>query len=1029
MKKRITFLIVFLLANYVLSFAQDRSINGIVKDKQGIPIPGVSIKIKGAKTGTLSDKDGGFVINAAANATLIFSSIGFTTQELAIGTRSRIDVTLVEESKGLSEVVVIGYGTATRKDATGAISSIKATRLENENPQSVSDILRGNIAGLTVSLNTSAKGGGDLLVRGKTTLSAGTSPLIVLDGVIYNGQLSDINPNDIESVDVLKDASSLAVFGAKAATGVVAITTKKGRSETPTISFNTNIGFAEVAKNMSPYQGEDFLNWRADGARSGGATASYLYNDPRKLPAGVTLEQFLNGQSGDPVGIWLDRVGLTANEKANYLAGKTVNWYDEIFVRGMRQDHTLSMSGKKEEITYYMSLGYQKNENVIKGADFSTIRARINLEGQAAKFLTVGMNLQLADRDEGAIQADWGQLTNLSPYGDMYNADGTLRRIPTDDNGLNARNPFLDLTYNDRLNKQSTLFASVYAKAKLPFGITYQLNFSPGLDAYRTFEYASSANPNVTTPGGVVSRANETRYNWQVDNLLKWNKTIGKIHNFDVTLLANAEKYQTWYTIAGNQGLIPSDILGYHNIGSGIRATVSSEDKIYTGDALMARLNYSLMDRYNLTLSVRRDGYSVFGVNSKRATFPAAAFAWNFTEESFLKSVSWLNYGKLRISYGINGNRDLRNPDNGTVDPYAALSQLNIGKYQIVNGSGAASEVNTVVINTRLGNPDLKWEETTSFNAGLDFSVFKDRISGSFDVYSKKTTDLLVRPTITNVTGYLNYYSNLARVNNKGIEINLNSKNITGGNILWNTNVNFSLNRNKIIKLATAANQPGNGWFIGQDIDVIWDYNVLGVWQENELAEAAKYTTAAIKAGDFKLEDVDGNYVYNDLDKQYIGYKSPRFTWALRNEFNIYKSFDFSFQLLSNWGQKRQYDQAKNQPGGVGFARTNSFVQPYWTPSNPINDYARLNSGTSGTTFAYYRNSSFIRLNTIALAYTLPQSVLNSIKVKSAKIYANVNNAALYAPDWTYWDPQNSTFDGNTGPTPRIYTLGLNITL
>jgi TonB-linked SusC/RagA family outer membrane protein len=1029
MKKRITFLIVFLFANYVLSFAQVRAINGIVKDKQGIPIPGVSIKIKGSKTGTLSDKDGGYAINAAANATLVFSSIGFTAQELASGNRSRIDVTLVEESKGLSEVVVIGYGTATRKDATGAISSIKATRLENENPQSVSDILRGNIAGLTVSLNSSAKGGGDLLVRGKTTLSAGTSPLIVLDGVIYNGQLSDINPNDIESVDVLKDASSLAVFGAKAATGVVAITTKKGRSETPTIAFNTNIGFAEVAKNMNPYQGEDFLNWRADGARSGGATASYLYNDPRKLPAGVTLEQFLNGQSGDPVGIWLDRVGLTANEKANYLAGKTVNWYDEIFVRGMRQDHTLSMSGKKEEITYYMSLGYQKNENVIKGADFSTIRARINLEGQAAKFLTVGMNLQLADRDEGAIQADWTQLTNLSPYGDMYNPNGTLRRIPTDDNGLNARNPFLDLTYNDRLNKQSTLFASVYAKAKLPFGITYQLNFSPGLDAYRTFEYASSANPNVTTPGGVVSRANETRYNWQVDNLLKWNKTIGKIHNFDVTLLANAEKYQTWYTLAGNQGLIPSDILGYHNIASGIRATVSSEDKIYTGDALMARLNYSLMDRYNLTLSVRRDGYSVFGVNSKRATFPAAAFAWNFTEESFLKSVSWLNYGKLRISYGINGNRDLRNPDNGTVDPYAALSQLNIGKYQIVNGSGAASEVNTVVINTRLGNPDLKWEETTSFNAGLDFSLFKDRISGSFDVYSKKTTDLLVRPTITNVTGYLNYYSNLARVNNKGIEINLNSKNITSGNILWNTNVNFSLNRNKIIKLATAANQPGNGWFIGQDIDVIWDYNVLGVWQENELAEAAKYTTAAIKAGDFKLEDVDGNYVYNDLDKQYIGYKSPRFTWALRNEFNIYKSFDFSFQLLSNWGQKRQYDQAKNQPGGVGFARTNSFVQPYWTPSNPINDYARLNSGTSGTTFAYYRNSSFIRLNTIALAYTLPQSVLSNIKVKSAKIYANVNNAALYAPDWTYWDPQNSTYDGGTGPTPRIYTLGLNITL
>jgi TonB-linked SusC/RagA family outer membrane protein len=579
------------------------------------------------------------------------------------------------------------------------------------------------------------------------------------------------------------------------------------------------------------------------------------------------------------------------------------------------------------------------------------------------------------------------------------------------------------MTYNDRLNKQSTLFASVYAKAKLPFGITYQLNFSPGLDAYRNFNYASSKNPNVTTPGGVVTRADETRYNWQVDNLLKWNKTFNEIHSFDVTLLANAEKYQTWYTLAGNQGLIPSDILGYHNVASGVKAVVDSEDKIYTGDALMARLNYSLMSRYNLTLSVRRDGYSVFGVNSKRATFPAAAFAWNFTEESFMKSVPWLNYGKLRISYGINGNRDLRNPDNGTVDPYAALSQLNIGKYQIVNGSGAASEVNTVVINTRLGNPDLKWEETTSFNAGLDFSVLKDRISGSVDVYDKKTSDLLVRPALTNVTGYLNYYSNLARVSNKGLEINLNTRNITDGNITWNTNFNFSLNRNKIVKLATTANEPGNGWFIGQDIDVIWDYKVLGVWQENELEEANKFTKSAIKAGDFKLEDVDGNYTYNDLDKQYLGYKSPRFIWALRNEFNIYKSFDFSFQLLSNWGQKKVYNQAKNQPGGVGFARTNSYVQSYWTPGNPINDYARLNSGTSGTSFNYFKDNSFIRLNTVALAYTLPQNILSMVRVKSAKIYANVNNAAIYTREWNYWDPQND------GPTPRIYTFGLNLTL
>ena len=1022
MKKGISILIILVLTSYVLSFAQDRTVKGVVKDKGGSPIPGVSVKVKNSNTGASTGQKGEYAIVVGQNAVLIYSAVGFTPQEIPVNNRTEINLSLNDDVQGLSEVVVIGYGTAQKKDVTGAISSIRATRLENENPQSVADILKGNIAGLSVGLETSAKGGGSLLVRGKTTLSAGTSPLIVLDGVIYNGQLSDINPNDIESVDVLKDASSLAVFGAKAATGVVAVTTKKGKGDTPTITLNTNFGIAELAQNMRPYSPQGFLDWRADVMRSGATTASYLYNNPDNLPEGVTLTQWLNGQSGDPTDLWLNRLGLLANEKANYRDGKSVNWYDEIFRKGLRQDHTLSVSGKKSDVTYYMSLGYLKNENLIKGGEFSTVRSRINLEAQAAKFLTLGMNVQYAQRDEGAIEADWSQLVNLSPYGDMYNADGSLRRIPTDDNGLNARNPFLDMTYNDKMDKQNTLFASLYAKTKLPFGITYQLNFSPGIDMYRTFNYRSSKNPNVTTVGGQVTRANETQYNWQLDNLLKWNKTIADIHNFDVTLLANTEKFQTWWTEAGNQGFVPGDVLGYHNISSGVLATVNSEDKIYTGDALMARLNYSLKQRYNLTLSVRRDGYSVFGINAKRATFPSAAFAWSFTEESFMKSVSWLNYGKLRVSYGINGNRDLRNPDNNTIDPYAALNQLVVDKYQTVNGSGAASDVNTVVIGNRLPNPNLKWEQTASLNVGLDFSVLKERISGSVDVYNKKTTDLLVRPTVTSVTGYQNVYSNLAEVNNKGLEITLNSQNITDGKITWNSSFNFALNRNKIVKLATTANEPGNGWFIGQDIDVIWDYKILGVWQENEIAEANKFNKG-IKAGDFKLEDTDGNYVYTEADKQFQGYKTPRFTWSLRNEFNIYKSFDFSFLLISNWGQYKQYDQAKNQPGSVGFARQTSYQIPYWTPANPINDYARLNSGASGTSFSVFRKNSFIRLNTIALAYTLPANLLSSIRVKSAKVYMNVNNAAVYATDWNFWDPQNN------GPTPRYYTLGLNVSL
>jgi len=999
-------------------------ITGTVTDAAGVPMPGVGVKIKDTQLSVVTNGSGKFAIRTnSPNAVLVFTSIGYKTKEVPLNGKTNVTVALDEDdAKGLSEVVVIGYGTASRKDVTGAISSVSAARLENENPQSVADILKGNVAGMSVSLNTSAKGGGALLVRGKSTLTAGNEPLIVLDGIIYNGQIADINPNDIETVDVLKDASSLAVYGAKAATGVVAITTKKGTSSKPTITFNTNVGLAQLAQNMRPYDGPGFLNWRADVMRSGASTPDYLYNDPRSLPAGVSMTQWLNGQTGDPVDLWLNRLGLTANEKANYLAGKTTNWYDDIFRTGFRQDHTLSVSANKEDIRYYMSLGYQKNQNLIEGGEFSTVRFRLNLESQIAKFMTVGANIQYADRDEGAIEADWGQLINLSPYGDKYNPDGSLRRIPTDDVGLNARNPFLDMTYNSRMNRQNTLFGSLYGKVNLPFGITYQLNFSPGIDMYRTFNHLSSQNPNVITPGGSVTRANETRYNWQVDNLIKWNRTFNRIHNVDVTLLANAEKYQTWWTNAGNSGFIPSDILGYHNLAAGVLPTVNAEDKVYTGDALMARVNYSLMQRYYLTLSLRKDGYSVFGINFKDATFPAAALAWAFTEESFMKNIKWLNYGKLRLSYGVNGNRDLRNPSNNTVEPYAALAVLTTGKSVGIDANGNAVSITTLANGLRMPNSNLKWEETKAFNIGLDFSILKDRLSGTVEYYAKKTSNLLVEQKVPDFTGYEYVYSNLAEIKNKGMDITLNSRNFSSTNFKWNTNFTMSFSRNKIVKLAFPADDPANGWFIGRDINSVWDYRVVGVWQENEVAEANKFNKA-IKPGDFKLQDRDGNYIYGDADKDFLGFTTPRFIFAMRNEFNIFKNFDVSFQLLSNWGQLKQFNTAKNQPGSVGFARMTSYQVPYWTPSNPINDYSRLNSGTSGTSFNVYRDNSFIRLNSVALAYTLPQSLLSKVKVKNAKIYANVNNAYVWAKDWNFWDPENN------GPTPRYYTLGLNVSL
>ncbi|GAB2698609.1 TonB-dependent receptor [Mucilaginibacter koreensis] len=1027
-----------------LALGQDRVIKGTVKDNKGLGVPGASVRVVGTPRGVATDISGNYTITAAANSVLSFSSVSYNTVQIPVNNQTTINVVLKDDGKQLSDVVVIGYGTRQKRDVTGAISSVKATQLENENPASVTDILKGNIPGINVAMNTSPKGGGsgDLLVRGKTSLTANTTPLIVLDGVFYQGQLADINPNDIETIDVLKDASALAVYGSKSAAGVVAITTKKGSSVngTPTITFNANTGIAQLERQQKVYDPQGFLNWRADVQRANNTSLpSYQFTDPRQLPAGVTVAQWLalTGATGDPVDQWLTRLGLVGNERANYFAGNTIDWADKVFRNGLRQDYTISLSGRNETMNYYMSGNYVKNQNLIEGGQYENYRVRVNLEGKASKFLTLGISSQFASRNEGAIEADWTQIVNNSPYGDFYKADGSLRRIPTDDNGLNARNPFLDNYYNQQMAVQNTLFANLYAKVKLPLGIQYQLNYSPDLEFYRNFYFNSPANPNVTIPGGSATRSMENRYKYTIDHLVTWNKTIG-IHNIDVTLLAEQEKYQSWYTSDGNQGFSPTADLSYHNIGAGILPTVSSDDRLVTANALMARVNYSLLGRYLLTASVRRDGYSAFGQNHPYATFPAVALGWVFTDENFAKEskyFNWLNYGKLRLSYGVNGNRDLQS--DGTYNPTVALPLLNTGKYPVINGSGVATAGNTIVVNN-IPNPNLKWEQTASFNLGLDLVMLNNRLTGSIDVYHKKTTDLLVNRSLSSVQGYFqsNFISNIGQLDNNGLELTLTSKNIQSSNFSWSTTANFFFNRNKLVHLygtrtttdangntiTTEADDPANNWFIGRDINVVWDYKVLGVWQTDEKAQAALYGATP---GDFKLEKVvntgPNQYKYTNDDKQFLGYTNPRYNWSLRNDFHFLKNFDFSFLLVSSLGQLRQFNQAKNNPGSVGNQRQSSYVYPYWTADNPINDFARLNSGSSGTSYNIWRKSSFVRLNTVSIAYNLPKSLVTRLHMQNLKVYANANNAYV-ATGWNYWDPENS------GPTPRYISAGINAT-
>ncbi len=1029
------------------AFAQNITVQGrVTSAEKPDGIPGVSVTVNGTTHGTTTDDNGRFKLeNVSRTAKLVFSSVGFKSQTIAVNNQSSINITLETEASSLDQIVVIGYGTTKKKDLTGAIASVKAERLENEHPASVQDILRANVPGLNVGFNANAKGDASLQIRGKNTLNAGSSPLIVLDGVIYYGALSDINPNDIETVDVLKDASSAAVYGAKAASGVIQITTKKGKTGKPTINVNSSVGVATMSVNERVYNADDFLNvWRRNVKYSTNVNAQpYRFDDPRTLPSSISVADWLSydnsSPTADPVTVWLQRLNLQPVEVANYKKGQSIDWYDMMFHNGIRQDYNVSLSGRKEGVNYYWSLGYMNNEGVIKGDEFNTVRSRLNVDAKVTNFLSVGLNSQFSIRDESSIPVDWTLITANSPWGSYYNDDSTLLRFNPNDEVSGGHNPFGVPTYTNRLKKYYELNASLYAKVALPFGIKFQTNFTPRFEWYNYFNGESALWQDWTNLGGRATRENRNIYQWQIDNLLSWSRDIGRDHHIDVTLLQNAEKLQIWRNKVVATGFQPSDVLSYHNMGAatGVVAcnfcTYSDEgddakygDEVSTADALMARLFYSYKQKYMFTLTVRRDGFSAFGQSNPRATFPSAALGWVFSDESFMKNATWLNYGKLRVSYGLNGNRD--------IGRYVALADLATGKYLHVLSNGNVTQVSQLYVNN-MQNKLLKWESTTAFNLGLDFAFANNRIDGSIDVYKSKTTDLLVKHSLPDVTGFSSIWDNLGQVDNKGLEISLNSKNIQNPNFSWNTSINFSLNRNKIVHLYGAMenildangnvigqkekDDKGNKWFIGHALDNIWDQKALGIWQTKDAAEADKY---GVKPGDFHVEDVNNDGKYTDDDRQFLGYTEPRFRWTMRNEFTFLKNFSFSFLIYSYWGYMATYNQAKNRSNAFP-DRVNSYALPFWTPDNPINDYARLFSSDGGAGYSIYRKKSFIRIDNVALAYNIPENLIKRIHVRDMKFYFTIKNAGVYAPDWDYWDPENS------GPTPRIYTLGVNLNL
>ncbi|MDO4984969.1 MAG: TonB-dependent receptor [Prevotella sp.] len=1058
----------------VQSTQQSGVVKGQVTDKNGEPVIGATVKVKNAaNVGTVTDFEGNFDLKAApTNGTLVVSYIGFKTKEIAYKNGQTLNITIEEDAETLQEVVVVGYGTMRKKDLTGSVVQIDPSKIADQNPGSVQDLLRGT-PGLQIGFDSSAKGSGaSIQLRGQNSLytsGSHNSPLIILDGMQFAGELSEINPDDIEQIDVLKDASSAAIYGAKAASGVIIITTKKGKQGKPIINVSMNLAANSKAAYRDVFSASEYMTYREDWykaqtygyredgtwgyyGKDSGIPTGYYDNFNNISQYGISQDQWAsNGpktlQAGESMlSLYARRMGFDADAALvmeNFLAGKTYNWEDATFRTGFNQDYNASISGATDRVNYYLGFGYLKNQGAIQGDDYHAYRANMKLNAKITDWLEVGANVNFQDRSDesqavplGSNYWDDNQLRE-SPYASRYDENGNEIQYPRTGNPTNGGYNYHFQQQYIGLEKGYTVLNSIFnAKVTLPFGITYQFNIAPRYQWFYDRYHMSAELPNSDPATRGVNRNSSKTFNWNLNNTLTWDRTFANLHHVTVTLAQEAEENRYWSDNISARNITPTDVLGFHYISGANKeqSSFSTNDTHYTAAAYLGRIFYGFMDRYMLTATVRRDGYSAFGQNNPWANFWSLGASWVLSEEKFAQDWKWLDMAKLRLSYGTNGNRSL-------ADTYLALSNLaNGGLYAYYKYGSTSQEVLNALSVDRLGNPNLEWEKTSSWNFGIDFAVLNKRLSGSIDIYHKKTHDMIMSQRLPNFTGFSSITTNLGEVTNTGFEITLNTKNIETKDFKWGTSLGFSYNKNKIKHLYYEYDEDGkemddtsNGWFIGKPIGEIWYWKTDGIWQANEAEEAALVNQ---KPGDPKVVNVyteddkilaDGTRVpvYNDKDRVYQGTTQPPIYWNMRNDFQ-YKDFTFSFSMYSYMGHKSLSGNWLNgDNSGSMFTQTcNTYKKEYWTPENPTNEYARLNavgpSGVTGINKLY--NRSFVRVDNITLGYTIPRDITNKWGIQRVHVTAGIHNA-FTIDSWEYGDPETGGFAN------RQFQFGLNVTL
>jgi TonB-linked SusC/RagA family outer membrane protein len=949
---------IILLFFLVLTFA---AANGQVRGKildggNNEPLLGATVQVKGTLRGTMVDVNGAFMIDASVGDVLEFSFVGYKSVEHVVTGPEEITITLFPDETVLDEVVVVGYGVQKRSDVTGSVASVSSRMLESRPEPNIIQSLQGAVAGLSISQTGSNAEGSNTItrIRGSKSITASNFPLVILDGIPFSGSWAEINPNDIESIEILKDASSAAIYGARGANGVILIQTKRARAgEKIVVSYDASLTTYKAINIPKMMDGPTFYERKAE------AGLSFSFTEQ---------ESFDNGE-------WTD-------------------WVDIALRRGLNHLHNLSIRGSGEKSRYYISGSFADNRGIAVNDQFRRTTLRINFEHDAGKYFTIGTSTQFGYYDRSGKEADFSEAYQLNPLGQAYTETGELRLQTWEDNNY-AKNPLSSLNEIDNDYKNS-LITNNYLLVRLPIdGLSYKLNTGYTFDTYTVQNYQGRNTYEGALANGILNISNRFDIEWIVENILSYNKNFGK-HTLFLTALYSAQMNRIERNSIEASDF-PNDVMTFYQPDKGGLLQASASQSRSGHLSQMGRVNYSYDSRYLFTATMRRDGYSAFGDDRKYGLFPSVAVGWNIMNESFFRDAGLdekINNLKLRLSWGKNGNE--------AISPYASLPVLRSIDYLTDNYAPAFG-----FYPSQLGSPLLGWETTTSINAGVDYGFLKNRIRGSLEYYRSNTFDLLLSKTIPSINGTSTIIENIGSTESTGIEFQISSVNMSKSIFGWATDFNI-VRDNTVLADVGLYGEDGvpiddiaSLWFIGYPVSVNYDYEFDGIYQEGEVPPDAPFNSQPgfIR---YKDQDEDGN-ITPEEDLVIIGSREPAFTAGMNNRFT-FGNFTLSVFLNAKVGETRS-----NWLLGVHTLsfRRNQYDKEFWSPDNPINTYpANIPDGqVNPARMSFYQRTDFLRVQDINLNYRVPQDVVGRVGLQNLEVYANVKNLLTFT-NWVGLDPE-----------------------